>query len=431
MSGIRPNWPRRNNRRTTSTFNTKLVAAQADLSIEPELNLPNSPPAAQSPYISLTSFTLRHRAGMESGATALQPINFYRTTAHASVSTPWKMRPKKFQPLEIFFQNKTGCIFSCSSYRLPDMSSQPSSQILEKITVSEFFAGIGLVRSGLEKAGWSVVFSNDIAEDKKELYVGNFQDSPSHFLKEDIHELDVIDRVLSEEGGRTSRGSIERMTSYVSLLNELKEMDALDFPAIESWWIQRVKEFFSSQPIKFRADVSKSLRQIIKELLDAALERQRECVGTMVVGAVLEHLVGAKLAIALPETNITNKSFSAADAPTQAKGDFLVGDTAIHVTVAPAEALARKCQNNLSEGIRPLVITTEAGVGGIRALAENADIADRVDVLEIGQFLTINMYEWIGFKNEDRSLSLEKLVSAYNQIIDECETDPSLKISLG
>jgi len=71
------------------------------------------------------------------------------------------------------------------------MSSLPSSQILEKKTVSEFFAGIGLVRLGLEKAGWSVVFSNDIAEDKKELYAGNFHDTPSHFLKEDIHKLEV------------------------------------------------------------------------------------------------------------------------------------------------------------------------------------------------------------------------------------------------
>jgi len=178
-------------------------------------------------------------------------------------------------------------------------------------------------------------------------------------------------------------------------------------------------------------DDTQSIRTIVYHLLDAALERQRECNGTMVVGAVLEHLVGAKLSIALPDADIPHKRFSSADASTRAKGDFLVGDTAIHVTVAPAEALARKCRQNIEEGLRPLVVTTESGVGGIKALALNADIAARIDILEIGQFITINVYEWIGFKNQDRSVSLEKLIHTYNAIIDECETDPSLKIALG
>lgn len=194
---------------------------------------------------------------------------------------------------------------------------------------------------------------------------------------------------------------------------------------------QRTNDNSLALPIMMSVADTKSIRQIILELFDAALERQRESSGTMVVGAALEHLVGAKLSIALPDVSILHKSFSSADAPSQAKGDFLVGDTAIHVTVAPAEALVRKCRRNLEEGLRPLVVTTESGVGGIRALAVNADIADRIDVLEISQFLAINVYKWIGFKNQDRSLSLEKLIAAYNQIIDDCETDPSLKIALG
>ena len=107
-----------------------------------------------------------------------------------------------------------------------------------------------------------------------------------------------------------------------------------------------------------------------------------------------------------------------------------MGDTAIHVTVAPSEALVRKCKQNLSEGLHPLVVTTEDGVGGMMAYAKSANIASRIDVLEISQFLAINVYEWIGFKNQNRSGSLERLVAAYNQIVDDCETDPSLKISL-
>jgi DNA (cytosine-5)-methyltransferase 1 len=36
-------------------------------------------------------------------------------------------------------------------------------------TFAEFFAGIGLMRIGLERAGWRVAFANDIDEDKRQM----------------------------------------------------------------------------------------------------------------------------------------------------------------------------------------------------------------------------------------------------------------------
>lgn len=43
-------------------------------------------------------------------------------------------------------------------------------------TAAEFFAGIGLVRLGLESAGFDVVWSNDIEPDKQAMYAGHFRD---------------------------------------------------------------------------------------------------------------------------------------------------------------------------------------------------------------------------------------------------------------
>ncbi|BCJ70677.1 DNA (cytosine-5-)-methyltransferase [Catellatospora sp. IY07-71] len=43
-------------------------------------------------------------------------------------------------------------------------------------TVAEFFAGIGLVRMGLERVGFRVVWANDIEPDKKQMYSAHFQD---------------------------------------------------------------------------------------------------------------------------------------------------------------------------------------------------------------------------------------------------------------
>jgi len=240
-----------------------------------------------------------------------------------------------------------------------------------------------------------------------------------------------ITRILAEEGGRTSRGSIERMQQYVDFLNNLHEKDMLDFPLIEDWWIERVQEFFSSQPLKLKVDSSKSLRHLIAELIKSAFERQAECPGTMIVGAVIQHLVGAKLTIALPKIEIQHEGFSVADLPRKRKGDFLIRDTAIHVTTAPTESLIQKCAKNLEENIRPVIITTDVGVGGAKAHAINLHIDDRLDVIEVEQFIATNIYEWCGFSQRKRPHSLEELISVYNRIIDECETDPSLKIMLG
>lgn len=39
-------------------------------------------------------------------------------------------------------------------------------------TVAEYFAGIGLVRMGLETQGWQITYANDISLKKYELYKG-------------------------------------------------------------------------------------------------------------------------------------------------------------------------------------------------------------------------------------------------------------------
>jgi hypothetical protein len=240
-----------------------------------------------------------------------------------------------------------------------------------------------------------------------------------------------INRILAEEGGRTSRGSINLMQDYLNLLNELHHKDLLDFPAIERWWIEGVKTYFSSKPLGLKIDPSKSLRSIITDLIEAAFLRQRECQGTMVAGAVMEHLVGAKLEIALQNIQIEHKGFSVADAPGGRKGDFLVGDTSMHVTTAPSEALIRKCRDNLNENLRPVIITTQGGAGGASALAKDSDVDDRIDILEIAQFIATNIYELSGFEHAKRPVKIKDLVEAYNRIIEQTETDPSLKISIG
>ena len=237
-------------------------------------------------------------------------------------------------------------------------------------------------------------------------------------------------RVLAEEGGRTSRGSLGNMEQYVSFLNQLHIDGLADMQQIEAWWVNRVKDFFSAKPFVLKYDTSKSLRIIIRDLLNQAINRQKDNPGTMYAGAILQHLVGAKLSLVLPENSIQNHGFSVSDAMSTRSGDFAIDEVVIHVTTSPGEALMRKCEGNLQSGKRPIIVTIYENMPAAESLSNIQGLSGRVDILEVEQFIATNVYEISQFKTANRKITIERLIEKYNEIVESCETDPSLKISL-
>ncbi len=239
-----------------------------------------------------------------------------------------------------------------------------------------------------------------------------------------------IDRVLASEGGRTSRGSLQNMRQYVAFLNALESHAEIDLDVIEAFWIDRVHEFFAGKPFKIKLDASKSLRTVVRDVIEQAEERQKTTPGIYYAGAVLQHLVGAKLDCALGKGSFEHNSFSTADAPGARAGDFLLGDVAIHVTTSPGEGVIERCRENLNDGIRPVLVTIQRGLSVAEGLADNVGLADRIDIFEIEQFVALNVYELGKFAAEGRKTAVTDIVGRYNEIVEEFETDPSLKIEL-
>lgn len=237
-----------------------------------------------------------------------------------------------------------------------------------------------------------------------------------------------IDRVLAAEGGRTSRGSIGNMRAYVQFLNETTANVAVDLEDVEAFWVGRVKAFFAGKPFKISLDASKSIRAVVRNVLEQAQQRQSEGTGTYYTGAVMQHIVGAKLDCVLGEGRFTHNSFSTSDAQTGRAGDFFVGDVAIHVTTAPGEAVIGRCRENLEQGYKPILVTSIRGLAVAEGLAENANLSDRIDIFEFEQFVASNLYELGAFMGEGRRTAIQDLVKRYNEIIDAFETDLSMKI---
>jgi DNA (cytosine-5)-methyltransferase 1 len=70
----------------------------------------------------------------------------------------------------------------------PLFDASPAAPPIAGRTAAEFFAGVGLARMGLERAGWQIVFANDIEPAKRRMHDGHFGPSP-HYHVGDIHDL--------------------------------------------------------------------------------------------------------------------------------------------------------------------------------------------------------------------------------------------------
>jgi hypothetical protein len=239
-----------------------------------------------------------------------------------------------------------------------------------------------------------------------------------------------ITRVLAQEGGRTSRGSLGLMKSYVEMLNAAHADGCADLNLAMSWWIEKVQRHFASEGPKFEFDPARSVGANLDQLFAKVEELQRDSGGTNYVGAMLQHLVGAKLDIVLGAGTIQHHGFSVADGATSRSADFEIDGIAIHVTTSPSEALIAKIGANLGSGLKPIIVTLGGSVEGARFLLNKSEWNGRVDVVNAREFLVANVYERSFFQAVQCKETLVRILARYNDIVDECETDPVLKVRL-
>ena len=237
-----------------------------------------------------------------------------------------------------------------------------------------------------------------------------------------------ITQQLSSEGGRTSRGSMGLMYGYVDFLNATHREIEIDLDEAEDFWADQIREYFSNQPFVLSADTSKTIGSNLDDLFDQAKKRQKQNPGTQYLGTVLQHLVAAKLCLIMPKGSFEIHGASVADGPTARSGDFVINKTIIHCTTAVGDLLIDKCRTNIQNGFRPVIITIFERVQTALHQIEDADLGGRVEVWDVQQFLSANVHEHSLFDDEKRNSKLADIISNYNQIVKEKETDPSLRI---
>lgn len=144
----------------------------------------------------------------------------------------------------------------------------------EQQSFYEFFAGVGLVRSGLENTGWQCVWANDICKKKESTYAKNFDGDDFHC--EDI--WNIIDNIqllpqgaflstasfpctdLSVAGGRKGLKGKQSGTllAFLEIMKSLKKINA-NPPVL---MLENVQGFLSSHNGKDVADTVEFLNKL-------------------------------------------------------------------------------------------------------------------------------------------------------------------------
>ena len=150
-------------------------------------------------------------------------------------------------------------------------------------------------------------------------------------------------------------------------------------------------------------------------------------------GPVAQHLVGAKLQLRFPKIEIPNNPASAADRQTGRAGDFQIGDTAFHVTVAPTrDNLFERVKGNIRQGLRVYVLVPDEKVTTARGYAEEQLLgqASQIAVCAIESFVAHNVDELSTFAKGRLLQGFRALLETYNRRADAVETDKSVLIDI-
>ncbi|MFA5865039.1 MAG: DUF4928 family protein [Phycisphaerae bacterium] len=230
------------------------------------------------------------------------------------------------------------------------------------------------------------------------------------------------------EGGRTNRGGPRDVQAMLDLLRTLQldergveeRNETLD--AFQQFLVKKVREYHDRKRLEFDYDPALTTWSLVHDLFNKA-----ETAGK--AGPVAQYLVGAKLELRFPEITVPNALGSAPDVQTGRLGDFEIGDTAFHVTIAPGTSVYEKCKANIREGFRVYLLVPDKLVVGTRQNAEMT-VPGKIAVESLESFIANNIEELAIFKKDKLIGGFRLLLQTYNRRVNEIELDKSLLIEI-
>lgn len=244
--------------------------------------------------------------------------------------------------------------------------------------------------------------------------------------KKILNKFQVGMKLTSGEFGRTNRSSIP---TAERLLLALQPLGLENLPQnernrilteLQERLIPTLMAYQEHFQVEMNYDPSISTEKFVRQILTKGSPKTS--------GAIAQHLVGAKLEMRFPDMEIPNHSASTADAPTERSGDFVIGDTVFHVTMAPQDLVFLKCKRNLVDNCRVYLLVPEKRVSQASRNAKIHELEDDIVIKSIESFVGQNIDELGRFSTELLLQEIRKLIVAYNRRIRVERYAPEIQI---
>jgi len=247
-------------------------------------------------------------------------------------------------------------------------------------------------------------------------------------LRKVLDRFDESHRFPTEDG-RMNRGNISWIGALLEALSDagfgaLSEAERLQLlDEFQEFLVDSLDAYYNLERVCFDCDPSKPPRNVIADILAAAQQRNQG-------GPVAQHLVGAKLAIRFPHLTVGNSPYSAADEQSGRAGDYHVGNTAFHVTVAPNMGHVKRCAQNVKDGLSAIVLVPDLKLTAARVLLATEGLEGKVVAESLESSIGQTLSELAEFAPAKFAEQLANLLQEYNRRVAEVETDDSLLIEL-
>jgi hypothetical protein len=244
--------------------------------------------------------------------------------------------------------------------------------------------------------------------------------------KKILNKFHIGMKLTSGEFGRTNRSSVPTAERLLLALQPLGlENLALDeryrvLTEMQERLIPTLMAYQEHFQVEATYDPSISTEKFIRQILSMGNSKTS--------GAIAQHLVGAKLELRFPSMEIPNHSASTADAPTERPGDFFVGDTVFHVTMAPQDLIFLKCKRNLVDKCRVYLLVPEKRMQQALRNAKMHELEDEIVIRSIESFVGQNIDELSMFSTDLLLQEIKKLVAVYNRRIKVERYAPEIQI---
>lgn len=233
------------------------------------------------------------------------------------------------------------------------------------------------------------------------------------------------------ESGGTSRNSLQCMEACVDFLNDLHATSGpVNFFAAMRFWLRRIRDLFRNAPLSVDYSTSETLQVFVGRLVGKVREREKLTTGTKLMGAVMQHLVGAKLELILGSGRVEHHPATQADQQYGRFGDFEADECVFHVTTAPAERLIQKCVANIEANKKPIIITLSDKVAAAAGLAQNMEVDSRIEVIGFEVFLAHNVIERTLARRTQCRVVVEELVEKYNALVAKHEPLSGIRLKV-